>query len=485
MIYRPKTGSMWDPSVIWHDGKYYAFMMYNKDGPNGLGAGHCFLASSEDGVYWEDEGIVNEEQERERGCKFFKCFVGRCGARFIMDHGVARPEGQDTLRFYESTDLKHWTYLFSNNPDPRWYTRRRWDHMYILPKEEGNPAAGYWGHPVAIAKSDLPRGVGMMESPDGRTWEALPPAKVEWGDMPPRDFEWGGCERLGGKYYLIGGTSGYVSKGYSMYVFVADDPRGPFCPDTEAYRLCGSLSENVSWLAAWCRGNGELLISNYASMELGSRSPWMLPLRKPVVDKEGHLRLGWWPANECLKEMPLSLTNTSVTLDTGKADGDYQSAWLNTTFNLRQGAILEGTIKAGAVTPGDNYTAGFVLDEGSGGSMAIQLGIGAPQQRETHIGRLRTEPDGALEFVSEDVTGSGCATVTGIEDGKEHTFRLLVRLGGFELYIDDLLMQTYIYQPFFGKVGFLARNAEAVFSDLRAWSMSLPAEASFSMPTSI
>ncbi|MHC4192109.1 MAG: hypothetical protein ACYSUB_20965 [Planctomycetota bacterium] len=24
MIYRPEKGAMWDPSVIWHDGKYYS-----------------------------------------------------------------------------------------------------------------------------------------------------------------------------------------------------------------------------------------------------------------------------------------------------------------------------------------------------------------------------------------------------------------------------------------------------------------------------
>jgi sucrose-6-phosphate hydrolase SacC (GH32 family) len=39
MIFRPQQGAMWDPSIIWHDGKYHAFMMYNKDGNDGLGAG--------------------------------------------------------------------------------------------------------------------------------------------------------------------------------------------------------------------------------------------------------------------------------------------------------------------------------------------------------------------------------------------------------------------------------------------------------------
>ena len=44
-----------DPSLVWHDGKYYAFMMYNKDGNDGLAAEHCLLATSADGVHWRDE----------------------------------------------------------------------------------------------------------------------------------------------------------------------------------------------------------------------------------------------------------------------------------------------------------------------------------------------------------------------------------------------------------------------------------------------
>ena len=76
-------------SILWHDGTYYAFMMYCKDGANGLDAKHCLLASSADGVHWRTESIVNEELEAAAGNKFFKCFVGRCGDRFIMDHGVA------------------------------------------------------------------------------------------------------------------------------------------------------------------------------------------------------------------------------------------------------------------------------------------------------------------------------------------------------------------------------------------------------------
>ena len=63
--------------------------------------------------------------------------------------------------------------------------------------------------------------------------------------------------------------------------------------------------------------------------------------------------------------------------------------------------------------------------------------------------------------------------VADVEIGKEHRFRLLVRRGMFELYIDDMLMQTYLYKPGSGKVGFLAHNANVVFRDVQAWNMSL------------
>ncbi len=483
MIYHPATGEMWDPSVLYHDGTYYAFMMYDKTGRAGLNAGHCLLATSQDGVHWKDEGAIIQERDRSADGKFFKCFVGRCGDKFIMDHGVMRKQGQDTLRFYQSTDLKNWTYLSSSQPDTRWYVRPgRWDCMYILPKEEGNSQAGYWGYVVAVPKQgvDLP---GMMQSPDGVNWEALPPAKAEWGHTPSRNhLEYGGCERIGGKYYLIGGTTEYMgNRGYSMYTMVADGPRGPFRPDVEAFRLSGASYHHVSWLAGWARGkDGELLISNYASPNDNIGHPWMLPLRKAVVDKAGHLRMGWWKGNEALKGEPLSLQKRTVRLDAAGKPSGYDMLYLDTSFNPGQGLVLEGTIKARPISQG-KAAAGFVLQEDEGQAMAVQLGIGKPQQREAHIGRLKTTSDGKSTFQSEDVTGKGCATVTGIDDGREHTFRLLVRMDFFELYIDDLLMQTYRYNPGRGKVGFLASHATVEINDLRAWHMSLEVPASYEL----
>jgi len=97
--------------------------------------------------------------------------------------------------------------------------------------------------------------------------------------------------------------------------------------------------------------------------------------------------------------------------------------------------------------------------------------VGDSRTRQSHIRPLRVAP--AWDFNSFDVTGPGCATVTGLDPGKKHSFRLWIRSSMFELYIDDLLMQTLITRGPPGQIGFLVQNGEAVFSDLKAWSMNL------------
>ena len=479
MIYRPVTGSMWDPSVFWHDGTFYAIMMYNPDGhegnadffptwPDGLSATCGLLAVSEDGVHWQDGWMVTPEPGRAEGNRFFKAFIGRVRDRFVMNHGVMGNGRQDILRFYESVDLHAWTSLGHSHPDPRWYTPAgRWDHMYILPKEEGNPAAGFWGYPVATTLPELQRALGVMESPDGRAWTVLPPPDVEWGDVPTKDLEIGGCERIGDKYVIIGGQLHYVSDGYAMYTLLGDGPCGPFRPDTEAFRLCGTSSIaggwGVSFLASWCRGrDGEKLISNYISVPSGT---WMLPLRTAVFT-DGHLRLGWWPDNDALKGETLERGLGDITVE-GAGAHPHAVTWLPRAFDLRRGAIIEGTLSAHAL--GDCPAVGFAFAEGNGITMEIRLGIGAPDTRDTQVGRWNA----VTGFSCEDVTGAGCATVRGIDNGTDHPFRLLVRHEVMELYLDDLLVQTYVYRPHDQRVGLITSGASATFRDIVAYAMTL------------
>jgi len=394
------------------------------------------------------------------------------------------------LRFYESTDMKNWTYLYTSQPDPTWYKSlgdpgNRWDAMYMIPKEEGDPSAGYWGYGVGWSKPGVVQGPMMMQSTDGRNWEVLSPPKMDWGDVPPSLMEYSGCERIGGKYYLIGGQ--FIgsnlgidrSAGYGIWTAISDHPRGPFRPDKNAYRLCGIQKrdeENMVWLAAWVRGkDNELLVSNSVSIQ---RRTWMLPLRKAVVDSEGHLRLHWWPGNVALCGEEVPLKTDHVFLQAAEPEKEFNLFELPEELDVQQGFVFEGmfTVKAPIVSGTKNRRTaiGLFMPETETQSKAIELEVGPPDGRESVIGLLKSLPDGEFQLHAQDITRDGFhATMTGVEPG-EHHFRLLVRIGCFELYIDDKLMQTYFFEPGVKSVGVFTRNLEAEFKNLRIWKMSLP-----------
>ena len=512
MVYMPPRGAMWDPSVLWHDGKYYMFSMY---WPAAAGWESVWLATSSDGVHWRDYGEVIPHPRAKSPCnQVYKCFVSRCGDRFVMDFGAFSgklgTEIQDTLCFYQSQDLIHWKHAGESHADARWYLDTaaggRWDHMYVLPKEEGNPKAGYWGWVVANpkpAERARNRAFGMMESADGLHWNALQPPLVELGGMDPISpglaYETGGAERIGGKYYLLAGTYRYLRQmSYAMFTFTSDNPRGPFKLDPMDYRLCGASQAHpplptgtgVQQLACWVRGNGELLISNYLS--------WgnivLLPLRKPVVDADGHLRLGYWKNNDAAKGGPLVLKTDqcvqafpreprllaadaqAVRLNAaGIAGADpalpsRAAALLRQAFDMERGVILEGTIEVGAGRNRPCY-AGFYLEAKDGEGTGILLAVSDAASRCSHVGALKLGKQ--WDFRSCDETGPGCATVTGIAPGCKHTFRLWMHHDIFELYIDDLLVQTMAVGERSGRVGFLVQNGAATVADLKAWSMNL------------
>lgn len=517
MIYTPSKGSMWDPSIIWHEGTYHLFSMQSK---------WMWHAVSPDGVHWSDAGPAVHDPD---GMTVFKGFVARCGDRFIMNYGsfddffsedgeLNPARRQNRLRFFESTDLETWRHLFDSHPDVRWYREEgRWDDMYILPKREGDPSAGYWGYPTATPKDDVgyPAFFGLLQSRDGTDWEAVAPPPVEWGGVPPRHLESGGCERISERYYFLAGGGGYLGNWcYSMFTFVADQPTGPFRPDVEAFRLSGNTGldniRGVHWLAAFARGENEILVSNYLmAEEHGSWSMipainkpvWLLPLRKAVVDAEGHLRLGYWPNNDAAKEASLDLRiHKSRTVAVAPAAADDLRYRLNQavdevelsteadqrgrefrnrsivalfggSIDAERGAIIEGELRA-EPKHGLPCYAGFCLEEGEGRGTAVLLEVGHCTWRRSRIGRLQLS-DG-FDFTSLDETGPGCATVTGLDPGRPHRFRLWIRKHMFELYIDDILMQTFVTDgPPTGRLGLIVQNGTASFTSLQAWTMDL------------
>jgi hypothetical protein len=118
-----------------------------------------------------------------------------------------------------------------------------------------------------------------------------------------------------------------------------------------------------------------------------------------------------------------------------------------------------------------SYAGFYVEGAEKNTGTAILLQIGEPQWRESKIGKLRT--DIAFNFEALDVTGRNSATVTGLDNGRDHTFRLWLRGGQMELYIDDLLMQSFFLFTPTGRIGFLTQEAETQISQLKFYGMNL------------
>jgi hypothetical protein len=510
LIYQPGTGAFWDPSIIYSAGKYYLYAMYGGDS--------IWLATSEDGVHWKDYGVVLKSQGFKSN-RVWKPFVAKAGDKFILNHGAFTDDSTNNnlLRFYESTDLIHWRYLYEVPIDSKFYrTNGRWDHMYMVSKDEQNPSAGSWGYMVADPIDH--GGFGMMDSPDGIHFTPMKAPDI-LSDFRIPTLEIGGIKKFGQKYYLLGGNvNHYGFSGYGVYTYVADSPTGPFRPDLAAYRLTGTSGIDgdyyVHILSCFVKDSPEDLVSDPFSFRSSpgtdGQGTWLLPLRRAIVDSQGHLRLAYWSKNDLAKGSPLEIdaAQSVVAFPPGqtaanpiiKIAGDRDNlllhtdkpwkpfpwldadktrkavAVLNHRFDLNTGLIIEGQINAKALFQGygdarKSYAGFFIEGTEKNSGTGIMLEIGEPQWRESLIGRIQT--DVAFHFERLDATGRASATVTGLDDGKDHTFRLWLRNGQMELYIDDLLMQSFFYAKASGRIGFISQESEARFSKLRFYAMNL------------
>jgi hypothetical protein len=506
MIYRPPIGRFKDGFIVRHQDQFYLFSMYTLGDEAGFR--NVWLATSRDGVHWKHVGPVIKDAP----FNIWAMSVHRVGDRFIMNHGsFSRPGVQNVIRFWESTDLVHWTYMGHEAdlfPDPRWYQPdSRLDCMSVVPVTEDGRTK-YYGFATGPG--------GFLESADGVHWSGLPQPQVHWDTAPPPPtpadeggFEVGGCQAMAGKYYLVGGWFNYMgSTGYGVYTLIADSPRGPFHVDAPAYRLCGNSSRWVALWARFCPSDQDVLVNGYmySGYTYETGETWLPPLKKAVVDAAGHLRLGYWKGNEALKGslIPVDLSACSLlypTTDRGECDVvatanrvDMQAqpernsllrtelpstvAVLDHALDFERGVVIEGTIQA---TCRDRRlvasSVGFYLEEQPGQGTAILLhGYG-----RTEIGNM-TLGD-RVDFQPEDVIAPGCAAPAGLVPHTNHSFRLLVRKNMFELYLDDMLVQTFNTTHAPGgvghtprRIGFLAQNGQGMVENVKVWSMSLEQE---------
>jgi hypothetical protein len=376
--------------------------------------------------------------------------------------------------------------------------------MSVVPTVE-NGRKKYYGYATGPC--------GFLESDDGLRWKGMPPPKIDWGVVPPPPmepeeglFEVGGCHEIGGKCYLLGGWFNYMGgTGYGVFTLVADKPSGPFRADAAAYRLCGNSTRWVAMWARFCQTDKDLLINGYMyngyTYETGDT--WLPPLKRAVVDSGGHLQLGYWKGNDAIKAASADVdlrackkaypgdANRECRCDatTGRLEIHAQPernsilrldvpttvAILDRELDCNQGVVLEGTIQA---TCRDRRlgasSVGFYLEEKPGEGTAIML----HSYGRTEIGKMTL--GNRIDFHAEDVIAPGCAAPAGIAPHKNHAFRLLVRKNMFELYLDDMLVQTFntTHDPAgIGqtprRIGFIAENGQGLFENVKIAPMTL------------
>ena len=85
----------------------------------------------------------------------------------------------------------------------------------------------------------------------------------------------------------------------------------------------------------------------------GGGHVWLLPLREPSIDAQGHLRLGFWSGNEKLKGASLDIVATL------KPAAGADVAWIDgsETWDHATGVVVSGTLHTGA-----SSQIGFALE---------------------------------------------------------------------------------------------------------------------------
>ncbi len=490
-IYKTPTGTLKDNSVLWHDGMFYLFTMYGQEEMKGNDSlfNSVWLATSTDGVHWKDVGTVIKDQP----FAVWSLCVWKAGDRFIMNHGSHSPG--DILRFWESKDLINWRNLGEDyavhRPDGQ-----RLDCMNVL-KVEKEGSTQWYGYATG----------GLLRSDDGVKWrwkEDYVLSEPDW-----KIIEAGGCALIGGKYYV---TSGWVQAlpgdfNYSTLTFVSDKPEGPFRPDFEALRLTGhSGLVTVALWARFCQLPDEILITNYI-VDVHTSTPtwWHAPMKKAVAGQDGHLRLGYWKGNDALKGNLINLkvhkstllfptpgdknTRSDVVFEVaadsirlckppganpsyiGYADPQTSVAILHEQFDARKGFVLEGQMKIdpsnqGLLSKGIPGIGLFIEEEPNSGTAVVFNTC-----RLTELGKMNLNDNSHFDCL--DRIGFGCAAVAGITESVPSTFRLLFRKDTFELYLNDLLVQTYFTTNATGRIGFIVRDGQSIFDNLKAWEMNL------------
>jgi hypothetical protein len=498
MFYQPKlVREMWDTWLYSHEGIHHLFLLH-KSGRDITSTPAQWTpwdgistAVSRDGVHYEEIGPILEMRSDAEWLGTGSVWKTEDG--FVMNFSEDRG-GVQAIFFARSDDLVHWDRLpdvLRCDPDPRWYDNTstgRWDCIWSQPKPEGGFVGYLTARPWNRNRGMSCESIGMVESEDGIHWKAIPSPEIDWGDWPVLNVsEVGAIERIGNRYYLMlfvpeGGLGGRqkikrnLDHHQGMRTFIGDSLKGPFRPDTGAYRLLASSGAHFSRFYPAPEG----MLVNHHSIESVGEGPliWMAPLKKAVIDSEGHLRLGYWEGNDAVKGERIGIDLRSAERAYPKTEVEEWQAsptrieadephrggilLLENVFDIHKGIVLEGFLEI-QCAPKRWGGIGFYFEFEHG-----TKGTG-----------VMVETRGVTEIAAMDSNGTGgfvpYETVEfGIREDKRYPFRLLARRTMLELYVDDLLVQCISLSGVpTGRLGLIFESCRVVFDDLKAWEMNL------------
>ncbi|MFV2069326.1 MAG: LamG-like jellyroll fold domain-containing protein, partial [Pirellulales bacterium] len=201
-----------------------------------------------------------------------------------------------------------------------------------------------------------------------------------------------------------------VAGGHGMVTLVADRPEGPF----RAAKKNFALLTGHTYFSRFFPTPDGVLVNHHAIARTGAGVYFGL-LKSAVVDDEGTLRLGWWNGNETMKHEAVR-----VELPTGR---DARVAMMETTFDVTQGVILEGTLTLPETT--DVPRRGLYIECGQDSGAAVLLdhrGVAelGPMQADGSGFKMEKRVDREMQFATPA------------------SFRLVLKGSLLEWYLDDV-----------------------------------------------
>jgi hypothetical protein len=422
------------------------------------------VATSPDGVHWEDQGLVVTRDANATGGYLGTGSVWRAPPnatfRYIVNYSqqFGAPATQHIF-FAVSNDLVSWQRLgwsdvFAVNASAG-YTSGRWDCIYAIDDPALPGSGAKLGYFTAVPLGNR-SGFGLGASRDGVTWTALPPLLLQGGG----NVEVGAVEALrggGGRYYAAVGAAG------QMLTYTAESPAGPFALAATNPNLLGFRTAQSTYFVRFfptAPGPRTLATHQWISRTTTwfGRRCFLPPLKAAAVDAAGVLRLAWWPGNEAARGGALPFAPEPTPF------GDVALAL--GVFNVTQGVLLEADVNASAAAAYGG--AGLFVQTADGGGVALLVtsasGAGA-------IGRVSSSGQG---FAPEEAWDRALP----LPPGGVARMRVLLRWDMLELYVQDALIATYAAAAFpTGRLGVLDPAAGvaggAAVAGAAAWALTL------------